>query len=195
MIPSVNTCFTLMDDYGMLAHIKVHCMVVAKVARVIVKGLRDAGLDVSMAKVTAGALMHDIGKTESLRSGEDHAEMGRQICLNHNLDEIAPIVGEHVRLNSYTSNTDITEKEIVYYSDKRVNHDQIVTLEERLRYILERYGRDEEAFCRLIRDNFKLCEQVEEKLFSNLQFSPQSLPLLVEKEHLDQGGLHGESIA
>jgi len=64
---------------------------------------------------------------------------------------------------------------VVFYADKRVNHDRIVTLKEREDYILKRYGRDQEELCRKIKLNFRLCGQVEEKLFRQLKFSPESL--------------------
>ena len=55
-------------------------------------------------------------------------------------NEIAPIVGEHVRLKNYHLNGAFSEKEVVYYADKRVKHDRVVTLKERQDYIIERYG-------------------------------------------------------
>ena len=71
----------------MLENIKAHSIVVAKVAHLIARGLLDAGLDISLEKTTAGALLHDIGKTASLNSDENHAEIGQQICLQNHLDE------------------------------------------------------------------------------------------------------------
>ncbi|OQY48988.1 MAG: hypothetical protein B6240_04035 [Desulfobacteraceae bacterium 4572_87] len=163
-----------MDKYHMLAHIKAHSVVVARVARMIVRGLREINPDMSVSKTIAGALLHDIGKTPSLDSGRDHAEIGKQICLENSLDEIAPIVGEHIKLKKFRLNGADSEKEVVFYADKRVNHDRIVTLKEREDYILKRYGRDQENLRRRIISNFRLCGQVEEKLFRKLKFSPES---------------------
>ena len=159
----------------MLDNIRAHSVVVAKITRLIAQGLRDAEIDISVKIATAAALLHDIGKTASLKSGQDHSEIGRQICLKNHLDEIAPIVAEHVRLKSYSLNGKYSEKEIVFYADKRVNHDQIVSLNERLTYILERYGRDHDELRQAIKANFYLCEQVQKKLFNKLRFSPESL--------------------
>jgi uncharacterized protein len=184
MIPSIETCFELMDKYQMLENIKAHSIVVTKVAHLITLGLRNTGLDISLEKVVAGALLHDIGKTPSLGTGRDHSEIGRQICLENHLDETASIVAEHVRLKKYNLNGDYSEKEIVYYSDKRVNHDEIVSLEDRLAYILERYGKKKEEFCRAIRMNFELCKSVEKKLFEKLTFTPESLAALAENEEI-----------
>lgn len=180
MIPTVQQCFHLMDKYRMLANIKAHSVVVARVTCLIATGLREAEVDISVETAVAGALMHDIGKTASLKSGEDHSEIGRRICMKNRLYEIAPIVAEHVRLKNYNLNGDYSEKEVVYYSDKRVNHDRIVGLEDRLAYILRRYGRNRQALHRAIERNFSLCRQVQTKLFRKLKFSPEALPVVVE---------------
>lgn len=184
MIPSIEICFRLMDKYEMLEHIKAHSFVVAKVAHFLSRTLLDAGIDISLEKATVGALMHDIGKTASLKSGQDHTDIGRKICLENNFHEIAEIVGEHVRLKNYNLNGRFSEKEIVFYSDKRVNHDTIVSLEDRLVYILERYGRNHEELCNAIRANFGLCKEVETKLFNKLNFSADKLAYLAGDEDI-----------
>ncbi len=165
----------MMDQYQMLDHIKSHSLVVASVAYLIATSLRNTGITISLEKVVAGALMHDIGKTPSLESGEDHSILGKRICLENNLDEIANIVAEHVRLKNHSMNGGLSEKEIVFYSDKRVKHDQIVSLDERLADILERYGKDNKERCRAIRVNFEQCKKVERKLFNRLGFSAKRL--------------------
>ena len=171
-----------MNSYQMLENIKAHSIVVASVAHVIAVGLKNADLVISIEKVVAGALLHDIGKTSSLGTSLDHSEIGRKICVENHLYEIASIVAEHVRLKDYDLNGNYSEKEIVYYSDKRVNHDGIVSLEDRLAYILERYGKDKEGLCRAIQMNFELCKRIEKKLFKKLTFSPESLADRVENE-------------
>jgi uncharacterized protein len=184
MIPSIQACFELMDRYDMLDHIRAHSVMVAKVARVIARSLKREGMAVSVSKTTVGALLHDIGKTASLKAGGDHAEMGRLICIENQFSEIADIVGEHVKIKHYRPEAGLSEKEIVYYSDKRVNHDQIVSLDERLAYILERYGGNHALIQERIRDNFGLCRGVEARLFGLLDFVPDSLPRLAEREVL-----------
>jgi putative nucleotidyltransferase with HDIG domain len=173
-----------MDRYEMLDHIRAHSVMVARVARVIARSLKRDGMAVSVSRVTVGALLHDIGKTASLKTGGDHAEMGRLICIENQFSDVADIVGEHVKIRQYRPEADLSEKEIVYYSDKRVNHDQIVSLDDRLAYILERYGGNHELIHQRIRDNFELCRRVEARLFGLLDFAPESLPRLAEKEGL-----------
>jgi len=183
MVPSIQECYQLMDAYRMLNNIRAHSVVVAKVARLIAQHLREERIDISVEITTAGALLHDIGKTASLQTGQDHSELGRQICLNNHLDEIAAIVAEHVRLKDYDLNDSFSEKEIVFYADKRVKHDQVVGLNERLAYIIERYSRGREQMSRAIIENFSLCRQVQEKLFRKLPFSPDALASRVAGSH------------
>ena len=181
MIPTIAQCFSLMKQYGMLANIKAHSLVVEKVASLIARGLRQAGQNVVLEKVSAGALMHDIAKTECLRTKKDHAKRGEKICLDHQFYEIADIVAEHIVLAGFDSDHRVREKEIVYYADKRVNHDAVVSLDERLRYLLDHYGRNEKAICDLIQRNFSVCRDVERKIFSILPFGPDDVAFLIAR--------------
>lgn len=170
-----------MEQYGMLDNIKAHSIMVEKIASLIGQGLKDAGLRISLEKITAGALLHDIAKTHCLHRGGDHEAEGREICLQNHLDEIADIVGEHVRLKDHDLNSPISEKEIVYYADKRVNDDKVVSLEERLSYLIRRYAKNKQHLTPLIKDNFELCKAVEKKLFEKLDFRPEDLARMVKK--------------
>lgn len=180
MIPSVKECFKLMEQYGMLDNIRAHSIMVEKIADIIARQHIEAGIDISLEKITAGALLHDIGKTSCLNTSDDHSAKGRDICLQNNLYEIAEIVVEHVRLKNYQPDGEICEKEIVYYADKRVNHDVVVSLEMRLKDLLRRYGKNKELVCRRIRDNFNMCKDVEHKLFTNLRLKPEDLADMVK---------------
>lgn len=173
--PDVKECLGLMRQYHMLPNIKDHSIVVARVAEVITEGLIAAGHYLSMETVIAGALLHDIGKTACLDNNDDHAAKGFEICLAHNLNSIADIIAEHVILKTYTPENDFAEKEIVYYADKRVNHDQVVSLKERLEYILERYGKNNETRCLAIKKNYALCQDLEKRMFSFLPFEPADI--------------------
>jgi putative nucleotidyltransferase with HDIG domain len=96
MIPTSDQCFDLMEKYGMLDNIRAHSIVVEQVASLIARCLRQAGEDIVLERVTAGALMHDIAKTMCLRTKEDHAIKGKEICVDHRFFEIADIVAEHL---------------------------------------------------------------------------------------------------
>ena len=175
MIPTEQQCFALMDQYQMLDNIREHSIVVAEITRFISSGLVASGVELSLDKAVAGALLHDIGKTQCLQTGGDHAALGRDICLQHQFDEIADIVAEHIWLRDHSPDGVYLEKEIVYYADKRVLHSSVVSLQERIQYIIGTYCREDLRIRRLVHENFNICEGVEKKLFKKLGLRPQDL--------------------
>ncbi|MCG6945276.1 MAG: HDIG domain-containing protein [Deltaproteobacteria bacterium] len=179
MIPTENECYALMDQYQMLDNIREHSMVVAETVKAISSGLVHSGIKISVSKAVAGALLHDIAKTQCIQSGGDHASVGREICLQHQFDEIADIVGEHVWLKDYSLDSVYSEKEVVYYADKRILHTSVVTLAERMHDIIERYGRNDSRLAERVRMNFTVCKGVEKKLFSQLDFRPEDLARMI----------------
>lgn len=179
MIPTEKECYALMDQYRMLDNIREHSIVVADIVRVISTGLVHSGVKISVQKAVAGALLHDIAKTQCIQSGGDHATVGREICLQHQFDEIADIVGEHVWLEDYSLDGVYSEKEVVYYADKRVLHTSVVTLAERMHDIIDRYGRNDSRLSQMVRMNFTICKGIEKKLFSQLDFRPEDLASMI----------------
>ncbi len=182
-IPTREQCLTLMEQYGMLANIRAHSLLVTRVAEVLLNGLmagNPSGVGLPEKElVQAGALLHDIAKTICLNQDCLHAQKGRDICLEHGYPAIGEIVCEHVLLKEFSperyAQGIFYAKEIVYYADKRVCHDTIVSIEERLTYILERYGNNDEERFQRIRDNFRRCRILEDSLFSRIHFAPEEL--------------------
>jgi len=182
-IPTREQCLALMDQYGMLANIRAHSLLVTNVAEEILDGLmekNESGVSLPEKElVLAGALLHDIAKTICLQQDCLHAQKGRDICLEHGYPAISEIVCEHVLLKEFSperyAQGIFFAKEIVYYADKRVCHDTIVSIEERLAYILERYGNNDEERFQRIKDNFKRCRILEGHLFSRINFAPDEL--------------------
>ncbi len=179
MIPTVTDCYAYMAQYGMLENIRAHSLLVARVAVLLTKGLQQAGNSVSLEIIIAGALLHDIAKTSCLNIEEDHAVKGRDICRAQGMPEIAEIVAQHVILQKNGSSK-ITEIEVVYYADKRVNHDEVVSLEERRTYILERYAGNNESLHQAIMLNFERCKRLEAGIFAQLDFAPSQVADLVD---------------
>ncbi len=168
-----------MARYGMLENIKAHSIMVARVARLLADNLRGAELD--MGLVVSGALLHDIAKTQCLNSDRSHAREGAEIVVKVGYDEVAEIVAEHVVLGRTTPGI-IVEKQIVYYADKRINHDQVVSLEARLAYILDRYGRNNSVRHEAIMVNFEKCRALEREIFARLDFAPVDVAGLLEND-------------
>lgn len=195
MIPTPAQCLLLMEEYGMLANIREHSLMVARVAGFLGRELVRGGWQLSLPLVVAGALLHDIAKTATLGTDLRHADLGREICERHGFFELAGIVAEHVVLKNGVPEQRCSEKEIVYYADKRVLHHEIVSLERRLAYILGRYGNGDGSLHARIRNNFSQAHGIEELLFRALSFAPGQVAELAADfplEDLEQGGLAGK---
>ncbi len=166
----------------MLNNIRHHSLVVAQLADQLLNGLADNTTQLPLPErnlVVAGALLHDIAKTPCLNGSCDHAAVGAEICLQHGYPEVAEIVGEHVILQDYAptryATGHFTAREIVYYADKRVRHNHIVHLDDRLEYILDHYGKGDPDRHSLIRKNFEKCLELERYLFTFIPFPPEAL--------------------
>lgn len=179
-IPDIATCAALMEQHKMLANIREHSLVVAKAAGLLAEKLDQQGASApDLQLCISGALLHDIAKTPCLTSGCDHAKIGAAICYDLGLPEIAAIVANHVVLADFNparyQKGIFSAHEIVYYADKRVLHDKIVSLSERLDYILEKYGHGKQKREERIRVNFAQCKQLEKGIFSFVKCVPEEL--------------------
>lgn len=175
-IPSEAECRRLVAEMGMLDNIVAHCRQVCRVALLIVDHRKPGGMNREL--IRAAALLHDITKTRSFRTREDHAATGAQLLVETGYPEVGRIVGQHVRLESYFASPVPTEAEVVNYADKRVLHDRIVPLDERMGYILEKYGREPE-WKRSILLLWEKTEALEVRLFAGLSFAPGDIGRLL----------------
>ena len=174
-IPPKGECLDLMKRYNGMGNIIQHCIKVAEIALSISTALNRRGENLNLNVVEAAALLHDITKTRSFKTGENHADTGSRLLESMGYKEVGDIVRQHVRLDTYSVSDSITEVEIVNYADKRVLHDQVVGLKERKAYIFEKYGKSPENKNRLI-GLWKETEKLENRIFQNLPFDPEQLP-------------------
>lgn len=161
-IPSLNECYELMAQQAMLPNIVDHSRQVMRVSLAIVDHLQES-VSVNRKQVIAGALLHDIAKTQSLSTKERHDASGAELLRTLGFSAIADIVEHHVILKNLNMQGRLEEREIVYYADKRVMHDHIVTVEERVLDLIHRYGATEEVRDKITR-NKKMILAVESKI-------------------------------
>ena len=174
-IPSLEECLALMDSHGMLPNIREHSFRVSQVAVFLGEALAAAGYSLQLPLIEAGALLHDLGKTPCLGTGHNHALWGAEILRDLGFQEVAQVVAEHVYLEPGNGGSGFfREAEVVNYADKRVLHDQVVTLSHRFADLKERYGRTPEARARIAVNQANTLV-LEEKLFAPLKLAPDDL--------------------
>lgn len=161
-IPDRDECEELMARYAMLPHIAEHSRQVMRVALAVADHLKPE-VSINRKLVTAAALLHDITKTLSLKTREKHAASGGALLRELGFSRVAEIVEQHVIIRDLNPDGGIEEKEIVYYADKRVMHDTIVSVEDRVRDLMIRYGTTE-AIREQISRNRKQMLVVEKKI-------------------------------
>ena len=173
-IPSKNDCLQRMCAMHMLENIVAHSLQVFRVATCLVDHLKLEGISLDRQLIQAAALLHDITKTRSFKTGENHALTGAQYLTDSGYPEVGNLVRQHVRLDDYSENKRLTEAKIINYADKRVLHDRIVPLDERMNYIMEKYGTLPEHE-RRIRLLWAKTKDLQKQIFSYLPFSANDL--------------------
>ena len=174
MIPTEEECYKLMREYNMYDHIINHSIMVNRIALHISHELNKVGESLDISKVQAGALLHDITKTRSISTHEDHAVTGSHLVKELGFESISEIILQHVRMDHNCNSSSVTEIEVVNYSDKRVMHERVVTLEERFVDLIKRYGVPEDRVY-LINQSKQKAFQLEKKIFSKLNITPDTI--------------------
>jgi putative nucleotidyltransferase with HDIG domain len=170
-----------MCDMKMMDHIVLHSIQVCRVATYITDYLVVPHSRLNAKMIRSAALLHDITKTRSFDTGENHALTGGQFLSDRGYPEVGNLVRQHVVLDEYNPTKIPAEADILNYADKRVLHDEIVDLDRRLDYILERYAKKAEDRERitLLWENSKLLEN---RIFSELPIFPEDLSQILNAE-------------
>jgi len=171
-------CLALMQRHQMPPHIIDHSRQVARIAVFLASlGVRR-GLNVNAPLVEAAALVHDITKVRAITTHEDHAATGGDLLEGLGYRRMGEIVAQHVVLHDYDGPLD--EAALVNYADKRVNHDAIVTLEQRFAYLFTQYGKFPAAIEMLthLRD---VTAGLEKRLFDALGENPSIVATLATR--------------
>nr|WP_246288043.1 HDIG domain-containing metalloprotein [Desulfolutivibrio sulfoxidireducens] len=173
-VPTTAQCLALWDAFDMLPNIRAHSLTVACIAEVLAEKALTAGFDVDVCAVRAAALLHDLAKTYTIRHGGNHSQLGgawvQELTGN---PVLAQGVVHHVH---WPFTVDIRVHFLplsIIYSDKRVKHNRVVSLNERFEDLLTRYGATPEIRQRIGR-SFSQAREIEEALIQNLGFQPDA---------------------
>jgi len=158
-LPTRKECFDIISRYHVPSHIVKHSVASAKLAVFLAQRLNANGVQVDIDLVDRACLLHDIlrvcdvsnsdyGRFEQPVTGDDKAKwrrlkekynrLGHEYAAYEVLKEQYPVLALTIRRHRYTALLDEDEKpttweeKLVYYTDKRIMHDRIVPLDERL---------------------------------------------------------------
>lgn len=151
---------SLLKKYKVSDKVLRHSLVVNKFAVSLTKDLIKKGKKVDLELVDVSSLLHDIGRLISDKTKKHHSIEGYNIMIKEGHPKIAEIVKKHGLPWIEKNTLDTIEEKIVWYSDKRVNEDKVVSLNKRLELLETRYPGVTE-FIEKIRNKI---EKIEEEL-------------------------------
>ncbi len=201
-LPTHSECLELLDEYYVPANIRSHSRAVAKLAVFLAERLRDNGIAVDVELVEKASLLHDLLRTCDFTDC-DYEKFARALppqarqklnrirqragrCRHEEaaydlLEDEYPVLARTIKSHKYVSLLDENEKprtweeKLVYYADKRVMSDRIVTLRQRLdeahRRNIHLHGSKTESKASAARVD-RLIAEMEKEIFDRLGIDP-----------------------
>ncbi|MCH8003144.1 MAG: HDIG domain-containing protein [Nanoarchaeota archaeon] len=153
-IPSREECLDILNKNKTPSNVIEHSKTVCNVAEDVADGLINKGIKVNKKLVIAAALLHDIE-----REKENHIAEGTKLLKSMGLSEVSEVIKKHslYGIEDGRVQPKTVEEKIVFYSDKRVKGDKIVSLVERFKDIEKRYKKD-------FSKEFEFAKKIEEEL-------------------------------
>jgi uncharacterized protein len=159
-LPSSQECFVILAEYHVPPHIVNHSKTVAKLAVFLARRLNENGTTVNITLLEGACLLHDLLRVHDFKD-EDYSRFEQNLpkkeekakwqklrskykAISHEdvaydiLKEQYPSVALTIKRHRYMILLDENEKpqsweeKLLYYADKRVMHETIVPLKDRL---------------------------------------------------------------
>ncbi len=156
-IPTNQQCLALLEKNKTPPNVIAHCRAVHNFAVSLSNNLQKKGVEINIPLVESAALLHDIEKIKP-----SHVIAGHDFVLAEGYPEVAAVMKKHglEKLDDRSYCPKTTEEKVVFYADKRIQHIQVVPLEQRFAYIRKKYNSPaidrEIAFTKAIENEFAL---------------------------------------
>ena len=162
MIPSAQQALALLKKYGSSDRIVSHCQACARISKLLSERAAGQGHPVNEQAAAAGALLHDIGRTQTQLVG--HGYVGAGILEKEGVDSaVVEIVKRHVGAGispeeavalgfppgDYVPRT--LEQKIVCFADKMLDGDKARPFDEEVKRFVKK-GHDVPRLRRLKED-------------------------------------------
>jgi len=135
-IPTEEKCLQILKRNKVPENVISHSVTVADLAVNIAAKLQQRGINVNLALVKAASLLHDIKRLSS-----DHSRDGARFLKDAGFIHVAEIVRKHgLKDLNLGVHPQTLEEKIVFYADKRVAEDRIVSIRERFDLLKAKYS-------------------------------------------------------
>lgn len=195
--PGNKECYELIRQYGLPREILQHSEKVKEICLLLGRELKKTGQNVDLGLLESAALLHDLfkpcdydDKKYCLRVRElaggvkglermKHAGMFYQV-FKEKYPVLAKVVLNH-RYMAIKTGLDSWEEKLLYYADKRVKFDEIVSLKERLDDLHSRYQDREKqsGFSEYVKEIDAMIFELEKEIFKYIPFKPNDVKKLI----------------
>lgn len=201
---SENLVETFWEEWLTPLHVRAHCKQVAKVAMQLGEAFIQKNILLDLNLLYTASLLHDMARVCDFKtmeranfqeeiteekwekwlklrgqfSGQNHPDLAFQFLSERGYLKTAELIRLHNSLSilEEPEKFENLETALLYYSDKRVKHDEIVSLKERFRDGQERYGNhDDETQKDLYLEVEKNTFDLEKKLFEQIGLKPEEI--------------------
>ena len=132
-IPTEKECEAVCSGLKVSEQVTAHSRVVAELARTLAVLLNRAGLALDLPLIVAAGRLHDIA-----RGQPDHAGAGARLIAGMGYPRVGAVVAKHMDIQSHGPSVD--EADLIYFADKCVEEDRLVSLDERFERSMSRYA-------------------------------------------------------
>jgi uncharacterized protein len=139
-LPSREQSLKLLIEHNCSNYVINHCIAVTNLALDIAEKLQFKGLKIDLQLVEAGAMLHDLGRSET--HTVNHSLAGVQIAQKIGLPvSVINIIKRHVGAGITSEEAELLgwpkdnyipqtlEEKVVCYADKLINHDRVESVE------------------------------------------------------------------
>ena len=153
-IPTKEECGELLNQNKTPSNVIRHSIAVTEFAEELCDQLLENNADINKDQIIASCMLHDIERVQP-----DHVTAGAKLLSKLGFPEIGKIIQKHGlhRIGEEEFYPKTYEEKIVFYADKRVVEDKVVTLTERFKYLRERYKKD-------FLEDIKIAKKIEEEI-------------------------------
>lgn len=169
----IKEALNLLDEHEMPANIIDHVIKVAQISQLIAEAYIKNGYKIDEDALICAALLHDLFK---ITAKDKHSEEVYKFLNDLGKNKIALIAYKHdFSAIIHPDKKPITlEEKILNYSDKRVKHDEIVTINKRFDDFKQRYNPNEEN-PEWVKKAIDIYFELEKELFKPLDIGPEDI--------------------
>ncbi|MCX6801499.1 MAG: HDIG domain-containing protein [Candidatus Diapherotrites archaeon] len=165
-IPTEKECLEMLAQNNVPENIVRHSVKVKEFALEFAQKMAAKGVKVNLSLVRAGALLHDLDKFETLGTKKMHGTLAWEKLRAKGCYAVAEIARKHLieRVGELSS----WEEKLVYYADKRIIDEKLVSVPERLEFIKQKYGLKDKKLMAKIKESENAILALEKSILETL---------------------------